>query len=116
MYYNAVGYALGLLDELEQARRAGREQVAAEVMEELETVRRDGLRISGEDVEQMSDEGKASWSSLRSRLAALDAASVPAQRAAEEAPEDAEESRGKGRPRTTRAPAAPESAVKPQTK
>lgn len=122
MYHNPVGYAHGLLNELDEARRAGREEIETAVLKELAAVRRDALQLSGEEVGQMSDEGKADLASLRSRLAALDSGWVAESSAADADgagggdSEPAEESRGKGRPRTTKAAAAPESAVKPQPK
>lgn len=122
MYHNPVGYAHGLLNELDGARRAGREEVSTAVLKELAAVRRDALRLSDEEVEQMSDEGKAELTLLRSRLADLDAGWV-AESSAEDSggardgeSEPVEESRGRGRPRTTKAASAPEAAVKPQPK
>lgn len=117
MYYNPVGYALGLLDELDEAERAGRDEVAEGVLEELAAVRGE-LRFSEEDVQGMSDEGKAAWSVLRARLGAFDAgrsgaasSHEPGGVGGESATEDPRA--GKGRPRTAKSIPAPESAVPP---
>jgi hypothetical protein len=127
MYLNPVSYAHGLLDELEGALRASRDEVVAAVRKELAALRKNQLQFSEQEVKDMSDDGKIALASLRERLAAYDgagkgAAVKPAENADQGAGESAdaakpaEDADAKGKPRTAKAAAPPEAAVKPPAK
>jgi hypothetical protein len=113
MYHNPIGYALGLLDELEGAERAGREQTASEVRAELRSASQAAL---GVDPQSLDGDGKALLGRLRARMDALGAAAKAPEKSDADGESDGEKAAPSGRARTAKAAAAPESAVKPPPK